>query len=243
MCGITGLIDFRKSSSEQELKNMTSVIAHRGPDGDGMEIFQHDQAIIGFGHRRLAILDLSEHGKQTMQFEHLWLCFNGEVYNFREIKEELSALGHSFKGDSDSEMILHAYLEWGDKCLDRFIGMFAFAIFDSKKERVFCARDRAGVKPFFYYWHDGLFLFSSELKSFHEHNSFQKEIDKDAVAAFLQYWKRADATLPFSSIVGRSTRVTPLKSPFPNRRLRRPSIGMFTMHTINQSWTSPMPMH
>lgn len=187
MCGITGLIDFRKQSSEQELSDMTSAISHRGPDGEGMEIFKHDQAIIGFGHRRLAILDLSDHGKQPMQFEHLWLCFNGEIYNFREIKKDLSALGHTFKGDSDSEMILHAYMEWGDKCLDRFIGMFAFAILDSNKQRVFCARDRAGVKPFFYFWHDGLFLFSSELKSFHKHKKFTKELDKDAVAAFLQY--------------------------------------------------------
>ena len=187
MCGITGFIDFEKTSTEAELRKMTSSIAHRGPDGEGLELFSDDHAQVGFGHRRLAILDLSEHGKQPMQFENLWLCFNGEIYNFREIKKELIELGHSFKGDSDSEMILHSYLEWGEKCLDKFIGMFAFVIYDKKKEQVFCARDRAGVKPFFYYWHDGLFMFSSELKSFHEHNRFQKEIDRNSVAVFLQY--------------------------------------------------------
>ncbi|MFT5777422.1 MAG: asparagine synthase (glutamine-hydrolyzing) [Crocinitomicaceae bacterium] len=187
MCGITGLIDFGKTSTIAELKKMTTAIAHRGPDGEGLELLQSDQALIGFGHRRLAILDLSELGKQPMQFEHLWLCFNGEVYNFREIKKELSSLGHSFKGDSDSEMILHAYAQWGAKCIERFIGMFALVIYDIKHEKVFCARDRAGVKPFFYYWKDGLFLFSSELKSFHEHPKFQKEIDQDSVAAFMQY--------------------------------------------------------
>ncbi len=187
MCGITGFIDFRKTTSEEELCKMTSSISHRGPDGEGIELFNNELAQVGFGHRRLAILDLTEQGKQPMQFEHLWLCFNGEIYNFQEIKKDLTNLGHSFQGDSDTEMILHAYLQWGKSCLDRFIGMFAFVIYDTKQNQVFCTRDRAGVKPFFYYWHDGLFMFSSELKSFHEHTRFHKEIDRDAVAAFLQY--------------------------------------------------------
>lgn len=187
MCGITGFIDFKKTSSEEVLKEMTNTLIHRGPDGFDTELIKDENAQIGFGHRRLAIIDLSEHGKQPMQFEHLWICFNGEIYNYQEIKNELSLLGHSFTGKSDTEMILHAYAQWGEKCLDKFIGMFAIVIYDLLTQSVFCARDRAGVKPFFYYFKNGLFLFASELKAFHEHPRFEKEIDLNAVAAFMQY--------------------------------------------------------
>lgn len=187
MCGITGFIDFTKQSSKEELIRMSTSLAHRGPDGDGNELIEEPMAQIGLGHRRLAVLDLSDQGKQPMRFEHLWIILNGEIYNFNELKTELINLGHRFSGTSDTEMILHAYLEWGDSCIERFIGMFTIVIYDRKHERVFCVRDRAGVKPFFYYWKDGLFLFASELKAFHEHERFEKEIDPSAVAAFMQY--------------------------------------------------------
>lgn len=187
MCAITGFIDFNASSSETVLQAMTDTMLHRGPDGGDTVFFPEAGYQLGFGHRRLAIIDLSENGTQPMQFGHLWICFNGEVYNYKEIKQELSALGHAFRSDSDTEMILHAYAEWGQACLDRFIGMFAFVIYDTHARMVFCARDRAGVKPFFYYFRDGLFMFSSELKAFHKHPSFRKEIDPDAVAAFMQF--------------------------------------------------------
>jgi len=187
MCGIAGYIDFNKQSDQYILEKMTNTLVHRGPDGFGTELIQTDSAQIGLGHRRLAIIDLSEHGKQPMQFEHWWICFNGEIYNYSEIKAELSALGHSFHGNSDTEMILHAYAQWGKKCLDKFIGMFAFVLVNTKDQTVFCARDRAGVKPFFYYFKDGLFLFASELKAFHAHPQFEKKINASAVSAFLQY--------------------------------------------------------
>jgi len=187
MCGITGFIDFNKQSSLPNLEAMTTTMVHRGPDGFGVQEIITSGAQIGFGHRRLAIIDLSEHGKQPMQFNQHWICFNGEIYNFQEIKDELAQLGHQFTGGSDTEMILHAYAEWGEKCLDKFIGMFAFALFDAGKNRVFMARDRAGVKPFFYYWKDGLFLFASELKAFHQHPHFEKSINRDAVAAYMQF--------------------------------------------------------
>jgi len=122
-----------------------------------------------------------------MTLNEFTLTFNGEIYNYLEIKSELEALNHKFIGNSDTEMILHAYQEWGKECIHRFIGMFAFVIFDAKTLEFFCARDRAGVKPFFYYLKDGLFLFSSELKAFHQHPRFEKEIDKDSVAAYMQY--------------------------------------------------------
>lgn len=187
MCGITGFIDFNHRSNEKILSEMTNTLVHRGPDSGDVSFFAKEVAQVGLGHRRLAIIDLSETGRQPMQLDNLWLCFNGEIYNYKEIKSELKNLGHKFIGDSDSEMILHAYRQWGSNCLDKFIGMFAIVIFDNEKNEFFCARDRAGVKPFYYYWHNGLFMFSSELKSFHEHPYFEKYINLDAVAAFLQY--------------------------------------------------------
>jgi asparagine synthase (glutamine-hydrolysing) len=187
MCAINGFIDFKKQSSEEILWEMTNTMHHRGPDGGNVVLLEENAVQIGFGHRRLAIIDLTENGTQPMQFEHLWICFNGEIYNFQEIKLELQQLGHTFKSDSDTEMILHAFAQWGEKCIDRFIGMFAFVIYDIEKKSIFCVRDRAGVKPFFYAWMDGMFLFSSELKAFHAHPRFEKKINLDAVAAFMQY--------------------------------------------------------
>ena len=187
MCGISGFIDFNQNSSLILLQKMTDTLHHRGPDGSGYEFIQTQKHQIGLGHRRLSIIDLSETGKQPMQFEHFWITFNGEVYNYNEIKNELIFLNHQFIGHSDTEVILHAFDQWGISCINKFIGMFAFVIYDTKKEEIFCVRDRAGIKPFYYYWQDGLLLFASELKSFHQHPHFKKEIDLDAVAAFMQF--------------------------------------------------------
>lgn len=187
MCGIAGFIDFNKKSSLHELKNMTDTLFHRGPDGSGYEFLEVPNAQVGFGHRRLAIIDLTATGYQPMQFQNYWITFNGEIYNYQEIKAELSKLGHAFSGSSDTEMILHAYQQWGEKCLSKFIGMFAFVILDIQKNEVFIARDRAGVKPFFYYWNENQLLFASELKAFHEHPKFKKELNKEAVGAFMQF--------------------------------------------------------
>jgi asparagine synthase (glutamine-hydrolysing) len=166
---------------------MTDAMIHRGPDGAGYEFFQNQTCQVGLGHRRLSIIDLTDTGKQPMQLQHWWMTFNGEVYNYQEIKKELESLGHQFIGNSDTEVMLHGYAEWGIQCVHRFIGMFAFVIYDTQKQEVICVRDRAGVKPFFYYWNEGLFLFASELKAFHKHPHFKKEINLDAVAAFMQY--------------------------------------------------------
>ena len=187
MCGITGFIDFNKKTSTKELEKMTAVLRHRGPDGFGMELIENGECQLGLGHRRLSIIDLSDGGKQPMNYGESWICFNGEIYNYKELRTELIEKGHSFQSSSDTEVILHAYSEWGSKCLEKFTGMFAFAIIDTKTNKLFCARDRAGVKPFFYYFKDGLFLFSSELKSFHEHAQFDKKINLSAVSAFMQY--------------------------------------------------------
>jgi asparagine synthase (glutamine-hydrolysing) len=187
MCGISGFIDFRNTSSLEVLRKMTDTLYHRGPEGSGYEVFESGFAKVGLGHRRLSIIDLSESGKQPMKYGHLWITFNGEVYNFQDIKNELTTKGHVFLSHSDTEVILHAFAEWGIMCIEKFIGMFAFVIYDTNTEEIYCVRDRAGVKPFFYYWHNDLFLFASELKAFHVHPEFKKEISFDAVAAFMQY--------------------------------------------------------
>lgn len=187
MCGIAGFIDFNNQSSREDLIRMTDTLVHRGPDGSDYELFSVGNVQIGLGHRRLSIIDLSNHGTQPMPLDHLWIVFNGEIYNYQEIKKELSDLGHTFRGDSDTEMILHAYREWGTNCVDKFIGMFAIVVVDTIKQEVLLLRDRVGVKPLFVYWHHDLLLFSSELKAFHEHPKFEKRINKDAVSAFMQY--------------------------------------------------------
>jgi len=187
MCGISGFIDSKNHSSEIILKSMNDALHHRGPDGVGHQFFQLPDAQIGLSHRRLSIIDLTETGNQPMQFQHLWVTFNGEIYNYKEIRKELIALNHQFIGNSDTEVILHAYAQWGNACIEKFIGMFAFVIYDAEKQEIYCVRDRAGVKPLFYYWQNGLFLFASELKAFHKHPLFKREINMDAVAAFMQF--------------------------------------------------------
>ena len=187
MCGIAGFIDFNNSSSLEILKDCTNVLSHRGPDGEGYEFFQENNYQLGIGHRRLSVIDLSSGGRQPMWYKSFCIIFNGEIYNYEEIKIELENLGHLFISHSDTEVILHAWEQWKEKMVQKFIGMFAFVIYDKGKKELFCFRDRAGVKPFYYYWHNGLFLFASELKSFHKHPSFKKEINKQALHQFLQY--------------------------------------------------------
>ena len=187
MCGISGFIDYKKTTSREVLEQMNRTLAHRGPDGEGYAMYETDDATIGLGHRRLSIIDLSEGGRQPKTFGNLHLTFNGEIYNYAEIKTELETKGHQFNSHSDSEVILHAYAQWGSESLQKFIGMFAFVIYDETAQKLFACRDRAGVKPFFYYYKDGLFLFGSELKALMKHPAFEKSINKDAVAAFLEF--------------------------------------------------------
>jgi len=187
MCGVVGFIDFKKKTDEEILKKMTDVIHHRGPDDSGYCYMMKSMAAVGFGHRRLSILDLSKHGHQPMSFDVLTIVYNGEVYNFQEIKKELESDGMSFDSNSDTEVILKSFSKWGVKAVDKFVGMFAFSIFDQSTNKCYIFRDRSGVKPLYYYKKDGLFLFGSELKSFHEHPNFKKEINFDALAQFLQY--------------------------------------------------------
>ncbi len=187
MCGIAGFIDFNKNTNLNTLKEMTDILSHRGPDDSGYEFFKEDFAFIGLGHRRLSILDLSKKASQPMKYKNLSIVYNGEVYNFKEIRKELLKYGYSFNSDSDTEVVLKSFHKWGIKALDKFIGMFSFVIYDSQEKSVYFARDRAGVKPFYYYYKDDLFLFASELKSFHCHPKFIKNISKDGIASYFKY--------------------------------------------------------
>lgn len=186
MCGISGFADFNKKTGRETLEKMNRTMVHRGPDGEGYGIYNNEHAVIGLGHRRLSIIDLTEGGSQPQNYKHLHITFNGEIYNYAEIKKTLQDKGHEFHSHSDTEVILHAYAEWGGEALQQFIGMFAFVIYDEHKQQLFACRDRAGVKPLFYYWKNGLFLFASELKAIVAHPEFKKEINIDAAAAFMQ---------------------------------------------------------
>ncbi|MDQ3277990.1 MAG: asparagine synthase (glutamine-hydrolyzing) [Bacteroidota bacterium] len=187
MCGIAGFVDFRKQSNEQNLRDSIACLNHRGPDGDGVFVQETLQASIGLGHRRLSIIDLSNAASQPMHFDGLHIVFNGEIYNYAEIREDLLRRGHQFSTHSDTEVILHAWREWGPEAIKQWHGMFAIVLFDEKKNEIVCIRDRAGVKPFYYYWQDDIFLFGSELKGITQHASFKKKINVNAVASFLQY--------------------------------------------------------
>jgi len=166
MCGIVGLISTEKDKLflKTRLEIMKDLISHRGPDGEGTWL--EKDANICLGHRRLAIIDTG-HGHQPLQSQDgdLVIVFNGEIYNYIELREELINKGHPIISHSDTEVLIYAYREWGDDCLKHLLGMFAFAIWDRKKKRLFCARDRIGIKPFYYFWDRKNFAFASEIKS------------------------------------------------------------------------------
>lgn len=187
MCGITGFIDFNKKSSKEELIDMIDSLHHRGPNDEGYSFYKTKYANIGLGHKRLSILDLTRHGHQPMLYKDLVIVYNGEVYNFNEIKIELIILGYDFESDSDTEVILKAYHQWGIKAVDKFNGMFAICIYDKSNYKLILIRDRAGVKPLYWYTKNNLIMFSSELKSFHQNSNFIKIIDKNALSLYLQF--------------------------------------------------------
>lgn len=163
MCGIAGIYSESGGISKESLEIMSKRLEHRGPDGCGIKIFDK----CGLVHRRLSIIDLSENASQPMcnEDETLWLVFNGEIYNYPELRAILIERGHTFRSETDSEVIIHSYEEWGPDCTKKFNGMWAFAIYDTKTGKLFCSRDRFGVKPFYYTYSDGDFFFASEIKA------------------------------------------------------------------------------
>ena len=187
MCGIAGFCDFKHQLDKEKLVAMTDVLEYRGPDASGYFYEREAAAAVGLGHRRLSILDLSPLGNQPYYYEDLIMVFNGEIYNFQEIRKDLEAKGLTFKSTSDTEVIIKAYAAEGLTCVERFIGMFAITIFDRKANKIHLIRDRAGVKPLNYYWKDGLFLFSSELKSFHEVPQYPAQLDEKSITSYFKY--------------------------------------------------------
>ncbi len=163
MCGICGKINFdiEKPIFQDEIHKMTELITHRGPDDSGYYIRKN----VGFGFRRLSIIDLhTGHQPLSNEDDSVWIVFNGEIYNHISLREQLIAKGHQFKTGTDTETIVHLYEEYGSECVKHLRGMFAFAIWDEKNKKLFCARDRFGIKPFFYFLDHEKFIFSSEIK-------------------------------------------------------------------------------
>ncbi len=184
MCGICGVIDSGVLSLESG-RRMVKAMMHRGPDHQEVKLYPKNNCMLG--HARLSIIDLSSGANQPLEYGNYVIAFNGEIYNFREIRQELIAKGHQFLLDSDTEVIVHAFAEWGNDCVKRFVGMFAFAILDKENDILTLARDRAGIKPLYYYEHDGVFLFGSELKALYPYPAFTKVVKKDAVALYFKY--------------------------------------------------------
>ncbi|MBW2739766.1 MAG: asparagine synthase (glutamine-hydrolyzing), partial [Deltaproteobacteria bacterium] len=174
---------FRELS--ENLSEASSCLSHRGPNDSGF--FYDNEMGIGLAHRRLSIIDLSSAGHQPMTSDDVSIVYNGEIYNFKNIRKTLEEYGHKFKSNTDTEVVLKSYLQWGVDCLEKFIGMFAFAIWDGRKRRLFLARDRIGIKPLYYHFSEGTFLFASELKAFMAFGMFNKDIDPDSIPLFLHY--------------------------------------------------------
>jgi asparagine synthase (glutamine-hydrolysing) len=212
MCGIAGLVGRLEPRAPAILSRMTAALRHRGPDDEGyllacagsvhrfrgpdtvaeisdppLPASVPDGTRVALGHRRLSILDLSAagHGPMGTSDGRLWITYNGEIFNYLELREELRAHGHAFRTESDTEVLLAAYAEWGEDALPRLNGMFAFALYDARERSVFCARDRFGVKPFHYWTDDRLFAFASEIKALFAHPRIRPRPDQGSLGGFL----------------------------------------------------------
>ncbi len=189
MCGICGVVCLHGEPVQQGLLNkMASTLAHRGPDAEGCHLWsspRQGKVQVGLAHRRLSIIDISA-GQQPLSNEDstAWVVFNGEIYNYLEVRAELIAKGHVFRTNSDTETIVHAYEQWGQNCVEKLRGMFAFAIWDCRQEELFIARDRIGIKPLYYFWDGSTFIFGSEIKALLEHPKLTKELNLEALADF-----------------------------------------------------------
>lgn len=185
MCGILGSITKRGI----DIKSMAKILSHRGPDDEGFYFKKYDNYIVNLAHRRLSIIDLSLSAHQPMSNEDktIWITYNGEIYNFYELKKELEQKSHIFQSKSDTEVIIHAYEEWGIDCLNKFNGMFAFAIWDEKKKQLFIARDRFGIKPLYYAYVNNNFIFASEIKAILKSGLIKPEINFDVLPYYFAY--------------------------------------------------------
>ncbi|MBD3252461.1 asparagine synthase (glutamine-hydrolyzing), partial [Candidatus Pacearchaeota archaeon] len=194
MCGIFGFYGF---NNRKLLKNMSKILFHRGPDQEGL----YEEEKISLGNRRLSIIDLKR-GKQPIfnEDKKIVVVYNGEIYNFKELKEELKKKGHKFKTNTDTEVIVHSYEEYGYECIKKFNGMFAFALWDKRKELLFIGRDRLGIKPLYYYFDKKKFLFASEIKAILEDKSIKRELNKETLIDYLAFQNIVDDKTFFKNI-------------------------------------------
>jgi asparagine synthase (glutamine-hydrolysing) len=186
MCGIAGILSLTgRPPDGRLLERMTAALDHRGPDAEGT----HFDGPVALGHRRLSIIDLSDAGRQPLANEDdsVWVTFNGEIYNFQDLRARLEALGHRFRTNTDTEAIVHAYEQYGARCVERFRGMFAFAVWDRNRRTLFLARDRVGKKPLYYTTTDGQFLWASELQALLRHPGVPRDLDPTALDDYLTY--------------------------------------------------------
>lgn len=193
MCGIAGFVTSNQSWGRAELEKMTGAIAHRGPDGSGV----YAGAPAWLGHRRLSIIDVAAGGQpMTNETSRRWIVYNGEIFNHARLRPDLERAGHRYQTRCDTETILHAYEEYGPSCVDRFRGMFAFAIWDEENQTLFCARDRLGIKPFYYYWDGSLFAFASEIKALLAHPAISASFEQSQLPEYLAFgYASGDQTL------------------------------------------------
>src|SRR3989338_2479096 len=187
MCGIAGF----NWNDQLLIREMTRRLNHRGPDDEGY----YSSKGVSLGHKRLKIIDLTSRGRQPLgnEDQSIWIVFNGEIYNYQELRPELEKKGHRFSSDTDTEVIVHMYEEYGEQCVNYFNGMFAFAIWDGIKKRFFLARDRLGVKPLYYTFIGDKFLFASEIKSLLAYEEVKKELNKEAFNTYLTFRANTEA--------------------------------------------------
>ena len=187
MCGIAGVVSSRPMAQRDVVLAMRDTMVHRGPDDRGS--WWSADGRVGFGHTRLAVIDLTPGGHQPMADAcgRLQIVFNGEIYNHLDLRRELETLGHRFRSRSDTEVVLEAFREWGTECLRRLNGMFAFGLYDSEARTLFLARDRAGEKPLFYHLGPGCLAFASELKALMADPAFPRELDTEGLDHYLAY--------------------------------------------------------
>ena len=223
MCGIVGIFDlYGKDTIDQALLNrMNQSQVHRGPDEGGL----HLEPGLGLGHRRLSIIDLASGQQPLFNEDHsVVVVFNGEIYNFKALMRQLSQAGHQFRTHSDTEVIVHAWEQWGERCVEHFRGMFAFAIWDRNQQALFLARDRLGVKPLYYaQLGNGKLIFGSELKALLAHPDLLRELDPLAIEDYFAYgyvpeprtiFKQAHKLAPGHTLCLRRTQALPLPKPY-----------------------------
>ncbi|MBM9538527.1 asparagine synthase (glutamine-hydrolyzing) [Desulfobulbus alkaliphilus] len=201
MCGICGYVESDRPWPRQTLEAMNAVQAHRGPDANGVITFENGPVFCGLGHTRLSIIDLAG-GVQPMTNEDgtIWITYNGEVYNHRELRTDLEGRGHRYKTNSDTETIIHLYEEYGPDCVQHLRGMFAFAIWDDRQKKFFAARDRLGIKPFYYTFQNGRLIFASEIKTIFESGKVRSQLAETMLPEYLTFGYITGASTLFSGV-------------------------------------------